>query len=435
MITRLEAFRYRCFLELSVDVDEYQVLAGANGAGKTTLLDVPVLFQDLLQGQRVNDAFLRRMPGRHVARAHTLDELIHKGEGDRFSFALEAELPNDIVTRMAERSDRSRRIPSPTHLRYEVGFEVDNNRIQVAEEYLFLFSEDGKRPDSGLPFQGRPVSAGGKHLAEKHWQPVIIRELGELTTQYLIETTAQAKPFPPLRTSRDQLALRTAALTDDENFPASRWLSQWLGGKVVFYDPDWSALRQAAPPGDPEFLLPDGRNTPWLARAVQRDDPDRFQAWIDHVQTALPQIEKIEAVERQDDRYAYFKVCYRGGYEVTSSGLSDGTLRILALTLLPYLDPGMLPTLLVTEEPENGIHPKAIETVVEALRSLHGAQVWVSTHSPIVLANNALDELLIARLNNESGEVSVIPGREHPQLAEWKASPDLGTLYAAGVLS
>ena len=29
----------------------------------------------------------------------------------------------------------------------------------------------------------------------------------------------------------------------------------------------------------------------------------------------------------------------------------------------------------------------------------------------------------------------VIPGKEHPKLQEWKATLDLGTLFAAGVLN
>lgn len=100
---------------------------------------------------------------------------------------------------------------------------------------------------------------------------------------------------------------------------------------------------------------------------------------------------------------------YAGGYEVTSSGLSDGTLRILALTLLPYLPPTALPTLLVTEEPENGIHPRAIETVVQSLASIAGTRVWVSTHSPIVLADTPLDDVLVARVDGE-GAVTIVPG-------------------------
>lgn len=125
---------------------------------------------------------------------------------------------------------------------------------------------------------------------------------------------------------------------------------------------------------------------------------------------------------------------YAGGYEVTSSGLSEGTLRIFALTLLPYLPPSMLPALLVTEEPDNGIHPRAIETVAQSLASIAGTQVWVSTHSPIVLADTQLDDVLAARLDGE-GAVTVVPGPRHPRLKDWRGGIDLGTLFAAGVLS
>ena len=58
-------------------------------------------------------------------------------------------------------------------------------------------------------------------------------------------------------------------------------------------------------------------------------------AWVDHVRTALPQVRDIDPREREEDHYAYFSVEYNGGYTVTSSGLSDGTLRIFALTSSP----------------------------------------------------------------------------------------------------
>ncbi|BAZ11972.1 hypothetical protein NIES4071_38000 [Calothrix sp. NIES-4071] len=45
MITRIEAFKYRCFDQLDIKVGQYQVLAGANGTGKSTLLDIPLRHQ------------------------------------------------------------------------------------------------------------------------------------------------------------------------------------------------------------------------------------------------------------------------------------------------------------------------------------------------------------------------------------------------------
>jgi predicted ATPase len=115
---------------------------------------------------------------------------------------------------------------------------------------------------------------------------------------------------------------------------------------------------------------------------------------------------------------------------VPSSGLSDGTLRILTLTLLPYL--AKQPAILVTEEPENGLHP-AIEAVLQSLSSMYDSQVWVSSHSPVVLASAKLDQLLCARLASAGG-VEMVAGSDHPRLREWRGGIDLGSLFAAGVL-
>ena len=48
MITRIEAYRYRCFERLDIAVGPYQVLVGRNGAGKSTLMDIPVLLGEML---------------------------------------------------------------------------------------------------------------------------------------------------------------------------------------------------------------------------------------------------------------------------------------------------------------------------------------------------------------------------------------------------
>jgi len=149
------------------------------------------------------------------------------------------------------------------------------------------------------------------------------------------------------------------------------------------------------------------------------------------VQTALPQVADIDVREREDDHHSYFVVSYKGGFKVPSPGLSDGTLRILTLTLLPYLSKH--PAILVTEEPENGIHPRAIEAVLQSLSSMYDSQVWVSSHSPVVLARAKLDQLLCARLASGGG-VEIVPGTDHPRLQDWRGGIDLGSLFAAGVL-
>jgi predicted ATPase len=177
--------------------------------------------------------------------------------------------------------------------------------------------------------------------------------------------------------------------------------------------------------------LPSGRNLAWLALDLQKHYPERFNDWVDLVRVTLPQVEALRAIEREEDHHAYLVVVYQGSYEVTSSRLSDGTLRILALTILPYL--AKPPAVLVTEEPENGVHPRAMEAILQALTSLYDSQVWISTHSPVVLAQTEVSHVLCARIGID-GAVEVLAGTQHPRLQDWQGELDLGSLFAAGVL-
>jgi hypothetical protein len=430
VITRLEAHGYRCFPLLSVDLDRYHVLAGANGAGKSTLLDIPVLIGEMLRRQRIVSAFLERGEKDRAPRATTLTDLLHKGRGDSIAFAFEARLPPDVTEALGEASMARLGRPVPTHLRYELRLEVTPREMRVADEYLFLFTSSGTRPVPGAFPQGRSVS--GTSLKHSDWQSVIHRE-GRSLTQFTPETTTQPTDLPPLRVPSGQLALGTVP-PDQGLFPSALWFASLLRGGVVFFDPDWEVLRRPAPPGHPMRLITSGENLPWLALDLRQSDLDRFTSWVDHVRTALPQVREIEPREREEDHYAYFSVGYNGGYRVTSSGLSDGTLRVFALSLVPFLSEEVIPRLLVTEEPENGIHPRAIETVVQSLSMLYGSQVWVSTHSPLVLAHTELSDILATRLEAD-GSVSVVAGDKHPRLRDWQGTLDIGTLFAAGVLS
>jgi len=72
-----------------------------------------------------------------------------------------------------------------------------------------------------------------------------------------------------------------------------------------------------------------------------------------------------------------------------SQQMSDGVLRLLAVTALLYLD--RIPSVITFEEPENGVHPQLIREVVQILREItqrkppNRCQVFVTTHSPYVL--------------------------------------------------
>lgn len=448
MITRLEATRYRCFERLGIDLGNLCILVGANGSGKTTLLDMPTLIGDLLTAKNLSDPFLLRR-GDLPPRAGSLSELVYAGRGNDFSLAIEAKFPEEIQVKVLQgalsrlRTDKSRaalegdRSLWHSHIRYELGLQLtDSHELQVSYEYLFLFS-DSDAPDR------RFVSFHGVEANQsKRWHVSLKREnrVGAVFKPEVVAVHSRARETR-VTMSDAMLAMPRVLFESEEEYPAARWLHDLLAAHAVFLQPDWSALRQASAPGQPKVITANGRNIPWLALELKREGApqaapadyrsERYADWIAHVQTALPQVTDIEVREREDDHHAYFVVSYKGDFKVPSPGLSDGTLRILTLTLLPYLS--KQPAILVTEEPENGIHPRAIEAVLQSLSSMYDSQVWVSSHSPVVLARAKLDQLLCARLASEGG-VEMVAGTDHPRLQEWRGGIDLGSLFAAGVL-
>jgi len=139
----------------------------------------------------------------------------------------------------------------------------------------------------------------------------------------------------------------------------------------------------------------------------------------------------VQTIERPEDRHRYLVLIYKGDLKVPSWMASDGTLRMLALTLPAYLE-GFQGIYLI-EEPENGIHPRAIETMTQSLSSVYDAQVLLATHSPVILSTVEAEQILCFSKDAE-GATAIVRGSEHPALRSWKHETTLGTLFAAGVL-
>ena len=149
------------------------------------------------------------------------------------------------------------------------------------------------------------------------------------------------------------------------------------------------------------------------------------------MQTALPDLADITTIERPEDRHCYMVYEYSNGLKLPSWVVSDGTLRLTALTLPAYL--AELTGTFLIEEPENGIHPRAVATAYESFSSLYDAQVLLASHSPVLLSEANINEVLCFA-HDEQGATDIVLGSDHPALLNWPDKADLGLLLASGVL-
>ena len=110
-----------------------------------------------------------------------------------------------------------------------------------------------------------------------------------------------------------------------------------------------------------------------------------------------------------------------------ASSLSDGTLRFIALVTL-FLQPKQyLPSIILVDEPELGLHPYAIEMLASLIRAAStNTQVIVSTQSSLLLDHLEPEDVLVA---NRVGAATQITRLESAGLAEWLKDYSLGQLW------
>jgi predicted ATPase len=160
---------------------------------------------------------------------------------------------------------------------------------------------------------------------------------------------------------------------DFPDFLATRWFKNFLEKEIMRYEPSESMLRKAFLPSQRQTLRSDAANLPWLALNLQKEQPDLFGYWVEHIKMAFPNLQTIHAMLLEENNHAYLQLKYSGERIVNSSELSYGMLNILALTILPYLP--QIPGVILVEEPFYSIHSRLIEVVLQSLSSLYDSQI------------------------------------------------------------
>ncbi|GAB4258055.1 MAG: ATP-binding protein [Deferrisomatales bacterium] len=426
MITRIEIKGLRALRYVDVQLKSFQVFVGPNASGKSTFFDAIALVRDVLQ-VGVEDAVRGNIKLGVPMRAADPRDLTWRREGGPVEIAITADKPRVDGEEPGE------------VVRYEVALRTDGP-LELLGENLWLISPEAARrqrdqtsdsPQRRLfpeEFQGVPpeVVWPANRKSPKGWRKIVSKSEGG--NDYFRSETSKWNNLFRLGPTKSALA----NLPEDESrFPTAIWFKRWLMEGIHLLALDAGAMRLPAPAGSSWRLLPDGSNIAWTVHDLEEQAPDLLADWVEHLRTSLPDIKSVSTREKPEDRSRYLEVTYKTGLVAPSWLLSDGTLRMLALTLLAYLPEP--PKLTLIEEPENGIHPRAVETVIQSLSSVYGGQVFCATHSPLVLSLIEGDQLLCFG-KTQSGAVDVVRGSDHPKLRDWRAAVHLGDLLAMGVL-
>jgi ABC-type branched-subunit amino acid transport system ATPase component len=353
MITRFSVRNFKALRDVSLELTPVHVLIGPNDSGKTSILEAIAALCRSVDTPVLSQAFEGRWEGSELVWGHD---------------------PHLEVSFEAEISPQARK----PCLRYRVTcqFNSQGRESRVIEEQI-------KRLPDGPDVNQGPDSAT--------W----------------IRRVMAGAPSP------------------SDNYKLASEIHDALSGVQIYgWDPDQLRLPVGLKSQSRFRMTRSGFGLPRVLDEILGDDRERFSRLEGRFKKLFPEVESIKLrtepayqdhggvgdpaiLQRVEGKGIAF-VLSRSRVTIPASQASDGT--ILALAYLAVLHVPRPPRVLLIEEPENGVHPKRLETVVEILREIVGeqdhSQVVLATHSPYILDFFEPREVTICR-KNRNGEGTV----------------------------
>ena len=183
--------------------------------------------------------------------------------------------------------------------------------------------------------------------------------------------------------------------------------------------------------GDHAYMRADGGNLPAILLRLEREDLRRYERVCRHIRRVLPGFDRFDI----EEQYGKVALRWRSRHSDKTYGAhltSDGSLRFFALATLLNLPAEMLPDMLLLDEPELGLHPKAIALIGEMILALaESRQVIVATQSPLLVDAFELDHVFVLEMRDGRTELRE---NDADQLQTWLDEFSVGELWQKNLL-
>lgn len=387
MIKRIRVKNFRSLKDVSVELDLRNILVGPNTSGKSNFLDA-LKFLTHIASVGLNRAF-----------------------GDRGGF-------NEVFWKGAS---------SDSVISFEGNFDVSVDREATPIEFNYVIEIEGSQ--TGL-LTVRKEILRAKTLSG--WVILINITSGHGAIHHLDGSKAADAPGNP---SLSMLEFN---------------LPNWAGGQFKQYLSSWHfyklapvLMKQLKASRSAAFLTEMGDNLVEFLTTLKTSHTDSFRRIEQVVRDTFPDVEELIP---QLTQYGQVFLSAREKFlqkPVTVWNMADGELVFIALLALIFSPPELGAPVVCVEEPENHLHPRLLETLVEVLRQNENvlqaegvppSQLFATTHSPYLVDQWGLDELLVFEKVNGETRISRPRDKEHLRKLLSQEKLGLGELWYSGAL-
>lgn len=169
--------------------------------------------------------------------------------------------------------------------------------------------------------------------------------------------------------------------------------------KVYRFNP-MSAKSRVALIDNSENLDTDGKNLALILSKIEENE-DLRELILDWLNLIVPSLDQISIDKSEKDCNINFYEKYDGN-KYPSQLVSDGTMYVLCILTAILSNKNKSNSLVLIEEPERGIHPKAISELINFMRDQVSDfyNILITTHSESVVRSMEIDEFWIAVRSN-----------------------------------
>lgn len=390
-LIELSAENFRSLRRVAIPLGPLNVLVGPNGAGKTNVLEVFRFLADVIRTDLEPALTLRGGYG----------EVVFRG-GDK--------TPNFV----------------------KVGVKASwttHSHAGAPDEYqLRIENRPGRNLSRRESFTFKRTQGRGRRIT-------ITGEKAVLTN---IESDATEVPEGSIGLRRLSSGLSTLPRLSDEQGGAepARVAEQLASFRVFEIDVNAARRPSRFPRGGREPLDDDAANLAAFLLALRSRDDGTWDRLCDDAREVLPQLEGIEFEYPSGGAREVVVVLREQGLRRPTqlADASYGTIRLLSLLALVY-DPAP-PAMTCVEEIDHGLHPQALELLVQRLRDASSrTQFLIATHSPAMADRLKPEELIVCeRRVDGSSAIPALPPSRIEAIVEKSRGLPLGELWFTGAL-
>jgi predicted ATPase len=375
-IKHLVIKNYKSLREAQFSPRALSVLVGPNSSGKSNLLDAIRFLRDFVaDGQKA------------LQRRNGFKTIVWSGDTSK---RVSLELHGDLEW---ERETNG----------FEYFLEFSNRPLNASENREYLKVQNASQFRTILDFPGSGGNASlydieGRHLAG----------------------------YPR---STAESFLRQFAARPGENQPVGFFSDYVRSWEVYDFAPP--LMRDPVSTKHDLKLAPHGENLGSVLHTLRSEHPAIFRTVEEYLHTLIPESKNLLSLLTE-------KASTYPGIEeellstkIPATSMSAGTLRFLAFLAALYSPEA--PPLVCFEEPENNIHPRALELLVDILKNAAlRRQVIISTHSPYLL--NLVEPDSVFVFDKEKAGTTITEAGTKKELTSLLRSVGLGEAWYAGTL-